>query len=312
MFQSIADKLSVLGENRRRTGITIGIAGFSINLFISGVELFLGIMVGSVTLMADSLHNCVDALSSVITVFAFSVAEKTADKKHPFGFGRMEYLCSLLVATIIVGIGSLFMKSSYERVLRPSSIQFSLAGFFLLMLVAIPLKLFYCFLNRKLGEKAKSATLNAISFDALSDVLILVVAALSLIIAKTTGLQVDGYLGILVSAFVIYCGYSIAKKAVASLIGKAPDQAITDAVSSTVLRAKYVVGVHDLIVHDYGPGRSIASIHAEIPSHVPLAKAHEAVEQAIRAMGDEGIELVVHVDPVTVCQRPRLLKSPAS
>lgn len=301
MFQSIANRISILGENRRKTGITIGIAGLSINIFISGIEFFSGMITGSITLMADSFHNGVDALLSVFTVFTFSMTEKAADKKHPFGFGRIEYLCSFLVALIIMGIGLLFVKSSFERVLHPSPVQFSFIAI-LLMLIAIPLKLFYCVLNRKMGERINSLTLNAVSFDALSDVLILAVTALSLLIAKTTGLQIDGYFGILVSAFIIYSGYSITQKAVASLIGKAPDQTIVDAISSAVLKVNHVVGFHDLIVHDYGPGRVTASVHAEIPSHVPLIKAHEAICQAITSMKNEGIGLVVHIDPITFCQ----------
>ncbi len=309
MFKFIDSKDSDSGQSRIKTGMAVGIAGIAINTFIFGVELLSGILTGSMTLMADSFHNLVDAISSIIMVFSFKLAGKPADKKHPLGFGRIEYLCSLLVALLIAVIGISFIISSFEKILHPSTVQFSLTAL-LLMLFSIPLKLFYSILNHKLGRNIDSATLKAVSVEALSDVFVLAVAALSLIFARITSVHIDGYLGVAVSGFIVYSGYAIAKKSLTRLIGEAPDQAIVNAISAAFLDTKYVTGVHDLIIHDYGPQKTIASIHAEIPSYVPLIDAHQAVEKVEQKIANEmGIMVVTHVDPIPSCLNHDFLNS---
>ena len=284
---------------REESGLRAGIAGIFINGMIFALELFASIMTGSTTLTADAFHNSVDAVTSVITVVSFLVVGKPADREHPFGFGRVEYLSSLFVGVIMIGVGVFFAKTSFLKILNSVVVRFSKIAF-ILMLISIPLKLLCSYINRKYAQKVSSQTLAAASLDAMGDVLILSVASFSLLFTKLTDIPVDGPLGLLISGIIIFSGFSVAKRAASSLIGKAPDPAISNLISETVLKAKYVVGFHDLVVHDYGPEKILASVHAEVPSHVPLVKAHEALAQTELDMQDQGVELVIHIDPVAV------------
>jgi len=289
---------SIIINSREKSGLWVGIAGIFINGMIFVLELFASIMTGSTTLTADAFHNSVDAAASVITVVSFLFVGKPADRKHPFGFGRVEYLSSLFVGVIMIGIGVFFAKTSFLKILNPVVVRFSKVAF-ILMMISILLKLLCsCYINLKYAQKFSSQTLTAASLDAMGDVLILSVASFSLLFTKMTGVPVDGPLGLLISGIIIFSGFSVAKRAASSLIGKAPDPAIFNLISEAVLKAKYVVGFHDLVVHDYGPEKILASVHAEVPSNVPLLKVHEALFQTELGMQDQGVELVVHIDPV--------------
>ena len=293
----LVTEYSLIDASRKRTGLLVGLAGILINGVIFAMEFFSGMSTGSTTLTADAFHNLIDAVSAVVTVISFLIAGKPADRQHPFGFGRVEYLSSLLVGMVIAGIGLFFARSSFEKALHPSHLQFSTVPF-ILMIITIPLKLIFSLLNRKYAKKAMSQTMAAAALDALGDVFVLTVAAFSLIFARLTGITADGPLGLVVSGFILFSGYSVIKRAVESLIGKAPDPAIAEKISSVVSRAKFVTGIHDLVVHDYGPEKVIASIHAEMPSNVSLTKANQAVSEAEQEMKKQGVELVVHIDPV--------------
>jgi len=290
---------SIIINSREKSGLLAGIAGIFINGMIFALELFASFMTGSTTLTADAFHNFMDAVTSVITVVSFLVVGKPADRKHPFGFGRVEYLSPLFVGIIMIGIGVFFAKTSFLKILNPAVVRFSKAAF-ILMIISIPLKLLCSYINRKYAQKFSSQTLTAASLDAMGDVLILSVASFSLLFTEPAGIHVDGPLGLLVSGIIIFSGFSVTKRAASSLIGKAPDPAIFNLISEAVLKAKYVVGFHDLVVHDYGPEKILASVHAEVPSYVPLVKVHEALAQTELGMQDQGVELVIHVDPVAV------------
>jgi cation diffusion facilitator family transporter len=290
-------------SNRRKTGLLIGLAGVLINGVIFVLEFFSGRSTGSTTLIADAFHNSADGVSALMTVLSFLITEKPADRKHPFGFGRVEYLCSLLVGMGILGIGLFFVRSSVEKTLNPPSVQFSTTAF-ALMLLSIPLKLLYSLLNRKYARRVSSQTLTAASLDALGDVLVLSAAAFSLLFTKLSGLAIDGPLGLVVSGFLLFSGYSVVRRAAASLIGNAPEPAVVEMISSAICKSRYVIGIHDLVVHDYGPQRRIASVHAEVPSRVPLETVALDMEQAERNLKERGIELVVHVDPVAAQKKP--------
>jgi cation diffusion facilitator family transporter len=285
-------------SSRKQIGITTGYFGLLINSFIFLIELAAGLMTGSLTLMADSLHNLVDAVSSILTVISFKISSRPADRKYPFGFGRIEYLCSFLISLITLGIGSSFLFLSIHRLLHPALISFSLIAL-LMALLPIPLKLFYAGLNYKLSDKINSTTLKAVSFDAMSDICISSLATISLL-AATRHLELDGYFGIIVSAFVIFSGLTIAWGAIQNLIGKAPNQATIELIRAEITRSRHVIGVHDIVVHDYGPGHTLASAHIEIPADLSLVEAHTIANRAELAIRHRGIELVIHIDPAKV------------
>lgn len=294
-------------ESRGKIGILVGLAGISINALIFSLELYSGIVTKSTTLIADAFNNLVDSVSAVVTVMSFLLAGKPADCKHPFGFGRVEYLGSFFIGIIVLGISAFFAKTSFEKILHPSPVRFNAVAV-ALMLGSVILKLLYGLLDQKYAQKIASQTLAATFIDTISDVFVLIVATFSLLFVKWTGIPVDGPLGLLVSCFIFFSGVLIIKRAGGSLIGKAPDLAIVKSIFNAVSHAKYVAGVHDLIVHDYGPGKTIASIHAEIPSQVSLPKANESVEQAERVLRKQGVELIVHIDPVKTDGKGQKLK----
>ncbi len=284
-------------KNQRKTCLMVGAAGICINGLIFLIELFSGLSTGSSSVTADAFHNLADSLSAVVTVITFLLVGKPADRRHPFGFGRVEYLCSFLMGLVILGIGVFFSRTSCEKLLHPSSLQFDAISFSL-MVISIPLKLFFSLLNRKYAKKMASPILKAASVDALGDVFILTATTFSLLFYRLTGISADGPLGLIVSGFLIYSGISVTKQAASSLIGEAPDPVLSETIRSAVCKSKYVTGVHDLIIHDYGPGKVIASIHAEIPSYIPLTKAHQAMYQAEEELVKQGVSLVIHIDPV--------------
>ena len=285
-------------QARGRAGIIGGVLGIIVNALIFTMEIIVGTVVNSVTITADAFHNLTDVVSSVITIISFRVAGKPADKKHPFGHGRVEYLSALIVAMIIMIIGFEFVQTSFEKILHPSPVRFDWLPF-ILMLSAIPLKLILSRFNSALGRKIGSSTLEASSFDALSDVLVLSVASLSLIISNFTNANIDGYLGLVVALFIMYSGFSIARKELSPLLGEAPDPALVKQIIQGVMEAKYVSGVHDLIIHNYGPGKYMATIHAEVPCDMPIMDIHEEIDHIEQSLSEKlGILLVIHMDPL--------------
>lgn len=292
-----SDKLMSNAE-REKLGMLAGTVGILINGLIFAIELFVGTISNSVAVTADAFHNLIDVVSSVIAILSFIFASKPADRKHPFGHGRIEYLSALAVAMIVVLIGLEFLKTSAVKVFHPTPVKFSVIAL-VLVLMAIPLKVLLSLFNGKISKRINSSTLAATSFDAMSDVLILLAASLSLVMAAFTNLHVDGIIGVLVAAFIIFSGVRMAGKELSTLLGEAPDPELVKKIKGGMMQTKYVSGVHDLIIHNYGPGKFMATIHAEVPSEVPSLQIHEAVDAAEQKLMKElGIILVVHVDPI--------------
>lgn len=285
-------------KTRVTAGIVSGTAGMAVNGIIFVMEILVGTFVNSVAITADAFHNLTDVVSSFITVISFKLANKPADKEHPFGHGRVEYVASLIISMVIVVIGYEFIKTSIGKIINPSPVIFSLASL-ILVLLAIPLKLALSFFNRSMGKAIHSAVLEASSFDALSDVLVLLVASLSLVVSAFTKIEIDGWLGVLVAAFIMYSGISIAKKGLNPLLGEAPDQKLVKNIIDGVMETKYVSGVHDLIIHNYGPGKFMATIHAEVPCDIPILLMHDEIDATEKRLSEKlGIILVIHMDPL--------------
>lgn len=277
-----------------------GLVGIIINLILFVTKLTIGMLVNSIAVTADAFNNLSDVASSVITILGFKLAAKPADKEHPFGHGRLEYISGLIVSFLVILVGFEFIKTSYGRIVHPSKVIFNLIPF-IIILVSIGFKIWISRFNKTIGKAIKSSALEASSFDALSDVVSSSCVALSLLLSIWIDFPIDGYIGILVSFFIIYAGYSLIKDTMNPLLGEAPDVELVKGIQSKLLSYDYITGAHDLVIHNYGPGRCMASIHAEVPCNISIVKIHEIIDKAEKQISQEfDIYLVVHMDPLNI------------
>lgn len=288
-------------EKTRNAYVYMGsIVGIICNLVLSIVKITVGFISGSVSITADGFNNLSDMASSVITMIGIKLANRPADKEHPFGHGRMEYLSALVVAFMVMLVGVQFIKTSVDRIMNPVPITFEIIPFILLLLSLI-IKFWLSRFNKYVGEKINSSALKAASVDALGDVFTSSCVLISFLAAKFTTLPIDGYVGLVVSAAILYAGYSLVKETISPLLGEAPDEELVKAIKQGVLSYDNIIGVHDLIIHNYGVGRCMASIHAEIPSNINLITIHEIIDSAEREISQKlNIYLVIHMDPMCI------------
>lgn len=283
---------------REKYGYLGGIIGIIINLLLFGIKVTIGIFSNSIAVIADAFNNLSDVGSSVITIFGFKLASKPADREHPFGHGRIEYISGLIVAFIVMIVGFQFVLSSIERIKNPTPINFSLIPF-LLILVSILFKIWLISFYKYVGNAIDSSALKASSVDALSDVISSSTVALSLVLSNFFSFPLDGYMGIVVSLIILYAGYNLVKDTLNPLLGMAPDKELVENIQKSVLSYDDISGVHDLMIHNYGPGRIMASIHAEVPCNISIVKIHEIIDKAEKEISKElDIYLVIHMDPI--------------
>lgn len=269
-------------EKTRNAYVYMGsIVGIICNLVLSIVKISVGFLSGSVSITADGFNNLSDMASSVITMVGIKLANRPADKEHPFGHGRMEYLSALVVAFMVMLVGVQFIKTSVDRIMNPVPITFEVIPFILLLLSLI-VKFWLSRFNKYVGEKINSSALKAASVDALGDVFTSSCVLISFLAAKFTTLPIDGYVGLVVSVAILYAGYSLVKETISPLLGEAPDEELVKGIKQGVLSYDNIIGVHDLIIHNYGVGKCMASIHAEIPSNIDLITIHEIIDSAER------------------------------
>lgn len=275
-----------------------GIVGIVVNLILFATKLVVGIILNSIAVTADAFNNLSDVASSVITILGFKLAGKPADKEHPFGHGRLEYISGLIVSFLVMLVGFEFIKTSFDRITHPSKVIFNLIPF-ILILLSIGFKLWISGFNKTIGKAIKSSALEASSFDALSDVISSSCVALSLLLSKWIDFPIDGYIGVLVSCFIIYAGYSLIKDTMNPLLGEAPDETLVNGLRERLLSYEHITGAHDLVIHNYGPGRCMGSIHAEVPCDISIVKIHEIIDKAEKEISEEfDIHLVIHMDPI--------------
>ena len=285
-------------EIRENIGYISGVVGLIINISLTILKLVIGLMTSSIAVTADAVNNLADATSSVMTIVGFRLANMPPDKEHPHGHGRIEYLTALMIAFMVMIVGFQFIKSSFDRIVNPQPIKFQWVTF-ILLIISISFKLWLSIFNRKLGNKISSAALKATATDAMGDVLTTSVVVFSLGLSRITDYPIDGYIGVLVSVLILYSGFSLVKETISPLIGEAADPELIDAINEGVLSYDYILGVHDLIVHNYGPGRVMATIDAEIPAHIDVVTIHDIIDQAERELGEKhNLHLVIHMDPV--------------
>lgn len=283
---------------RLRYGVLCGATGIALNVLLFIGKLLGGMLSRSIAVTADAFNNLSDAFSSVVTLAGFRIANRKADREHPFGHGRFEYIAGLMVSMLILLMGVELIKSSVQKIVRPEAVGFSwlTAG----ILAASMLVKVYMFLyNRRIGRRIDSSAMRAAALDSLSDVAATGAVLLSTLIGKWTGLAIDGWTGLAVALFILYAGVRAVLDTIGPLLGQPPTKAFTGRIESLVLSAPEVVGVHDLVVHDYGPGRVAVSLHAEVPADGDILMLHDAVDNLERRLRDElGCMAVIHMDPV--------------
>lgn len=283
---------------RNAYGYLGGIIGILINAILFAIKLSVGLISGSIAVTADAFNNLSDAASSVITIVGFKLASKPADEQHPFGHGRVEYISALIVSFMVMFVGFQFVKASFERIKSPTPVIFQLIPF-ILILVSIGAKVWLSRFNKFIGKTINSSALEASSLDALGDVFTSSCVGLSLLISRWTTFPVDGYIGILVALFILYSGFSLIRDTLSPLLGEAPDIELVENIKNGVLSYEYIGGVHDLVIHNYGPGRCMASIHAEVPCDISIVAIHEVIDTAEKELSKKlNLHLVIHTDPI--------------
>ena len=289
----------VNNENVRSAyGILCSILGILFNVFLFGIKYFAGVLSGSIAIMADAFNNLSDAGSSLITLIGFKFAGMEPDNEHPFGHGRIEYIAGFIVSVLIILMGVELFKSSLVKIFNPEAIDTSLTAI-VILIISILVKLYMYLYNGSIGKKINSSAMKATATDSKSDCIATTVVLISMLILKLTGLNIDGYSGVLVACFILYAGYDAAKETLSPLLGQLPDNSLVQSIEDIVMNYNEIVGIHDLVVHDYGPGRLMISLHAEVPGSGDIYVLHDAIDRAEMELSEKlHCEAVIHLDPI--------------
>lgn len=283
---------------REAYGLLGSIVGIIVNLILCLSKLGIGALFGSVAILADGFNNLSDAGSSIVSLVGFKLSSKPADENHPYGHARMEYLSGLGVSFIILLLGLELIRSSFGKILSPEPLNFSWL-MVIVLVFSILVKAWLFVFNRKLGKRIQSTTMIATATDSLNDVLATSAVLIALVIAHVFDLHLDGYMGVVVGAFIFYSGFQLIKETINPLLGEAPSQELIDKVHHKLLSYPNVCGYHDLVLHSYGPNRYFASVHAEVPADAHLLECHDVIDNIEKDFAKEmGINLVIHLDPI--------------
>ena len=283
---------------RTAYGTLAGVLGVVLNVLLCIGKLLCGMLSGSIAITADAFNNLSDAGSSIVTLFGFKLSSKKPDPHHPFGHGRFEYLSGLIVSMLIILMGFELFKSSIGKIISPEKVTFSPLTACILI-ASVLVKLYMSAYNRNLGRKISSPAMEATSADCRSDALATTVVLISMLISHFTGVSIDGWTGLLVSFTIFWAGYSAARETMNPLLGESPDPELVEQIRKEVLAAPNVLGIHDLIVHDYGPGRRMVSLHAEVPADGDILALHDGIDHLEHRLRETlGCETVIHMDPV--------------
>ena len=286
--KKVRESYSVLG----------GVLGGICNLFLFAVKLFIGMTMKSIAIMSDAFNNLSDMGSCCVAVIGAKLSNRRPDREHPYGHGRLEYISSLIVAFLIMLVGFELFKSSFDKILHPEEITFSLPMMIILAL-SLLVKLWMYFVYTYIGKAIDSTVMKATARDSVNDV----ISTSAVIIATTIGyflpFSIDGYIGVIVAVYIMYGGFDLTRETIGLLLGTPPSPELIQQITDEVTKADEICGIHDLIVHDYGPGRKFASVHAEIPENSNIVHAHEVIDEVERDVSEKlGIMLVIHMDPV--------------
>ncbi len=283
---------------RRAYGTLCGAVGIALNVLLFLGKLFAGALTGSIAITADAFNNLSDAGSSAVTLLGFRLAGKKPDPEHPFGHGRIEYISGLVVAGLILLMGVELGKSSVEKILHPEAVELTAAAVVILA-VSIAVKIYMGLYNRAVGRRIDSPAMLATARDSFSDAAATSAVLLATLVGKFTGLKIDGWVGLLVALLILRAGWEAARETLSPLLGQAPEDDFVRQIHDIVMSHEGILGIHDLVVHDYGPGRVMVSLHAEVPAEGDILALHDVIDNAEMALQRElGCEAVIHLDPV--------------
>jgi len=287
-------------ETRRKYGVISGTVGIFLNILLFAGKLSAALVTGSVAIIADAFNNLSDAGSSVVTMIGFRLSGKKPDPQHPFGHGRVEYIAGFIVSVFIILMGFELALSSIRGIRSPKAIDFSMLSVGILS-ASIAVKLYMALYNKKLSKLFNSSALNATATDSISDVAATSTVLLSLIVSHYYSIQLDSYAGLLVSLFILYSGVNAAKDTIAPLLGTPPSTELVNEIEKIVMSHNVISGMHDLVVHDYGPGRLMISLHAEVSSSIGVFESHEVIDDLEIELGEKlNCEAVIHFDPIDI------------
>lgn len=287
-------------EKRSAYGILCGILGIIFNVFLSATKFFAGTISNSIAITADAVNNLSDAGSSIVTLVGFKMASQKADPDHPFGHGRIEYASGFVVAILIILMAIELIQSSISKIINPEKQTVS-AIVICILVTSILVKCYMAFYNRRIGKKINSPALEANAIDSLSDCVATSVVLITSLVGRFYHIYLDGYAGVLVGIFIMYAGITAAKETINPLLGQPPEPEYVDKIIDIVTHfdEENIVGIHDLIVHDYGPGRQIVSLHAEVPEDGNMVELHEIIDDLENKLNEEmGCQVTIHMDPV--------------
>ena len=285
---------------RAKYGTLSSITGIIVNFILSIVKVIIGIIANSMSIISDGLNNITDAGSSVITMIGFKMSQKKVDNDHPWGHGRMEYIAAFIVDMLIILVGIELLKSSVDKIINPSMPEISTITITILV-IAIIAKLWLFVFYKKIAKIINSEAIKGNAYDSISDVISTFVVLLSAIVAKFSNISIDGYVSILVSIFILFTGFKALKETVDILLGAKPDPELVKGIEEFTKKYDMIVGIHDMMIHDYGPGRKIVSFHAEVPSNSDICMAHDIIDQMEQDIYDEfNCITTIHMDPIEV------------
>ena len=285
---------------RTKYGTLSSITGIIVNFILSIVKVVIGVISNSMSIISDGLNNITDAGSSVITMIGFKMSQKKVDNDHPWGHGRMEYISAFIVDMLIILVGIELFKSSVDKIINPTMPDISTVTIIILV-IAIIAKLWLFVFYRKIAKIINSEAIKGNAYDSISDVISTFVVLLSAIVAKFANISIDGYVSILVSIFILFTGFKALKETVDILLGTKPDPELVEGIEEFIKKYDMIVGIHDMMIHDYGPGRKIVSFHAEIPANSDICMAHDIIDQMEQDIYDEfNCITTIHMDPIEV------------
>ena len=283
---------------RQSYGILGGAVGIACNIFLFVTKFIAGMVTGAISITADAFNNLSDAFSSVITIVGFKMSEKPPDPGHPFGHGRIEYLSGLFVSVAIILVSFDLFKTSVNKIFNPTDVHYTKMAVIILV-ISVFLKLWIGYFNRTLGNKIDSATMKATSTDSISDCVATSVVLLSIAVSHFTSLKIEGYAGAIVAIFIFFAGIGSINDTIQPLLGTPPSAELVQGIKELVLSHKEIVGIHDLVVHDYGPGRMMVSLHAEIPYKMDIMLAHDVIDNIEYELDKKfNCESTIHFDPI--------------
>ena len=298
-------------EVRNAYGKLCGIVGIGFNIILFIGKLVAGLISSSISAIADAVNNLSDAGSSLISYLGFRLAGQKPDPEHPFGHGRYEYISGLIVSMVIVVMGVELFRTSINKIINPSPISFNVLSF-LIMIFSLIIKLYMAFYNTRIGKRINSYTVKATALDSLTDCIATSFVVISMVVEIKTGIRVDGFCGLIVAGMIVFAGIKSAKATISPLLGQPADAEFVNSVEKIVRSNDMILGIHDLVVHDYGPGRKMISLHAEVPASGDILEMHDLIDNIEHELDNKlSCHSVIHMDPIdkdnVVVQRLRIL-----